>query len=326
MRVIEEPAPKAAATAELDLPSFSQIDMSVFEALPADVRHELENEYKRRSVTPALDVLASRPRSPSIAPAAQKKRTLLVKGTNVKRITQQLAPRNRPTTVANKGNLFVRGKQAGPSSVRVSEQELRKLDIDPAVFAELPVDLQREVLAQARSAKAPGAVVYSQRKVLKPKPKKKQPFIRRAPPPKAKFADPPSLKQQGKTKGTKLYFTEKEDVQRVIEEWVTGFREYPPNQGDVDFFAKFLVQCVDSTRSSDTGVERAVAVAKWWLILLRRHFGVWEHAPDSDSQDDSGGSVTSEVVGRAWWKAFREVKGKMDEVARRKFGGCLSLR
>ncbi|OCH85466.1 DNA repair protein [Obba rivulosa] len=326
-QTVEKPAPKPAAAPDLDLPSFSQVDMSVFEALPADVRKELEDEYNRRSITPGLSDTAARSRSPSVQPLpAGRKHRLLVKGTNLKRITQQLAPRNRPKTLTNKGNLFVRGKQAGPSSLHISENELRKLDIDPVVFAELPVELQREALAQARSAKAPGAVVYSQHKVLKPKPKKKQTGIRRAPPPKARFADPPSLKQQGKTKGTKLYFTEKEDVQRVIEDWVNGFREYPPNQGDIDFFAKFLVRCVDSARSSDTGVERAVAVTKWWLILLRRHFGVWEHAPEPGSEDSSAGAVTSEAVGRAWWKAFREVKGKMDEVARRRFGGCLSLR
>ncbi|EMD34309.1 hypothetical protein CERSUDRAFT_107516 [Gelatoporia subvermispora B] len=326
---VEGPVKNSVAGAELDLPSFSQVDKSVFEALPEDVRKELENEYKRRSVTPGLGDAIERSRSASLQPLprpTRKNHRLLVKGTNLKRITQQLAPRNRPSTSVNKGNLFVRGKSAGISSVNVSERELGKLGIDPEVFVQLPADLQREALAQARSAKAPGATVYSQRQVLKPKPKKKQVGLYRAPPPKAKYTDPPSLKQQGKTKGTKLYFTEKEDVQRVIEQWVEGFREYPPNQGDVDFFAKFLVQCVDNGRSSDAGVERAVAVAKWWLILLRRYFGFWEDAQDPDSQVDQEGAATSEAVGRAWWKAFREVKAKMDEVARKRFGGCLSLR
>src|SRR5216683_6358206 len=39
--------PKGSATG-VDLPSFSQVDMSVFDALPEDIRHELEAEYKRR--------------------------------------------------------------------------------------------------------------------------------------------------------------------------------------------------------------------------------------------------------------------------------------
>lgn len=306
-----------------DLPSFSQVDLSVLQALPDDVRQELEGEYKRRSVTPDLRTeRASRSRSPSIP--IMRKTKITVKGTNVKRITQQLAPRSRSAISPQKSSLFVR--RAGPSFVNVSEKELRKLNIDPEVFAMLPVDLQREQLSAARQLKRPGATVYlSQRRPLKPR-KLKPPLVPyyRAPPPRAKYIDPPTLKQQGKTKGEKLHFTETEDVQRVIEAWVNGFKEHPPNQRDVDYFAKFLTQCVDSSRSTDTGVEKAVAVAKWWLVLLRRHFGVWEHASCEISVTE--GQVTSESVGRAWWAAFREVKQKMDVVARKKFGGCLSLR
>ena len=76
------------------------------------------------------------------------------------------------------------------------------------------------------------------------------------------------------------------------------------------------------------GIQRAIAVVKWWLVLLRRHFGVWENVPELEGGDAGGRPerVTSEYVGRAWWRAFREVKGKMDAAARKKFGGCLSLK
>ena len=116
----------------------------------------------------------------------------------------------------------------------------------------------------------------------------------------------------------------------MIESWVGSFTEHAPNQRDVDYFAKFLVQSVDGDRSADSGVEKAVAVVKWWLVLLRRHFGAWEHAPDGEGGEESAGGklkrVTSEYVGRAWWRAFREVKAKMDAAARKKFGGSLSLK
>ncbi len=46
--VTAQPEPKGPA-AGADLPSFSQVDMSVFEALPEDIRKELEAEYNRRS-------------------------------------------------------------------------------------------------------------------------------------------------------------------------------------------------------------------------------------------------------------------------------------
>ncbi|KAI0333117.1 DNA repair protein [Cubamyces sp. BRFM 1775] len=332
IQIIEKPSGLEQVKDEVDLPSFSQVDMSVFEALPDDVRKELEAEYRRRSATPGPAPKDPVP-SPSPPPEPEKKSSLLIKGVNVKRITRQLAPRNRPV-LSPTNKLFT--KRVYASSVSVTKGELRKYGIDPDVFAALPPEMQREQLAAHR---APGVTVYTgERKVLKPssgrgKRSSKSPSVvfRPPPAPKAVYIDPPTLKQQGKAKGEKLCFSETDDLQRVIESWVDGFKEYPPNQRDVDYFAKFLVQCVDGARSSDTGVERAVAVVKWWLVLLRRHFGAWEDVPqDSDKDGAVGverlGRVTSEVIGRAWWKAFKEVKMKMDLAARKKFGGCLSLK
>ncbi|KZT74041.1 DNA repair protein [Daedalea quercina L-15889] len=315
-----EPPPKPQAALEVDLPSFSQVDMSVFEALPDDVRRELETEYNRRSTTPAAEAGPSRSRSMSAA--EEPKRKFTVKGTNVKHITRQLAPRNRTSMSPTKSMLFA--KQDGPLRLSISERELRKLDIDPEVFAMLPADLQREQLVAARHAKAPGAAVFVERKVLKPRSRSKSPSVPyyRPPPPRAKYIEPPFLKQQGK--GEKLYFTETDDVQRVIEAWVDGFKEYPPNQKDIDYFAKYLVQCVDSSRSSDAGVEKAVAVVRWWLVLLRRYYAMCEHAPDPT--EAVAGQIVPGAVGRAWWKAFREVKAKMDVVVRKKYGGSLAIR
>ena len=317
----------------VDLPSFSQVDMSVFEALPDDVRRELEAEYsKRRSVTPQA---GPAPKEPSPVPEAGPSKRFLVKGVNVKRITQQLAPRNRPLVSPTK-NLFA--KRVYGSSVNVTERELRKYGLDPEVFAALPPEMQREQLAAHR---APGVTLYTgERKVLKPtsyrgKRSSKSPgfVFRPPPPPKAVFIERPTLKQQGKARGEKLYFSETEDVQRVIEAWVDAYRESAPNQRDVDYFAKFLVQSVEGARASDVGVERAVAVVKWWLVLLRRYFGAWEHVPESEvggqeqqTEDGRPARVTSEHVGRTWWRAFRQVKQKMDVAARKKFGGCLSLK
>lgn len=315
---IEIVAPPKLGPTAIDLPSFSQIDMSVFDALPDDVRKELEAEYNRRSTTPTVEAGPSRSRSSSMIEENVK---ISVKGTDVKRITRQLAPRNRTGMSPTKSTLFA--KHDGQKGPNISERELRKLNVDPEVFAMLPVDLQREQLAVARHAKAPGAAIYAERKVLKPKPRSKSPSVPyyRAPAPKAKYIEPPFLKQQGKSE--KLYFTETDDVQRVIEAWVDGFKEYSPNQRDVEYFAKYLMQCVEGARSKTAGVGKAVAVVRWWLVLLRRHFALWEDAAD---EDDNTGRIFSEVVGRAWWKAFREVKTKIDVAVRKTYGGSLSIR
>ena len=59
----------------------------------------------------------------------------------------------------------------------------------------------------------------------------------------------------------------------VIESWVKRFTDYPPNQKDVDYFSKFLVR---NAESADTGMEKTIAVMKWWLIFLKRNWEVCE--------------------------------------------------
>ncbi|KAG0706469.1 hypothetical protein DFH29DRAFT_798311 [Suillus ampliporus] len=291
----------------VDLPSFSQVDKDVFDALPDDVRKELEVEYQRRSRSP----------TPAEQPSHDVRPKITVKGVNVKRITQQLAPKNRTSVSPRKNMLFT--KRDGPSYMRVSDAELRKLDIDPDVFSVLPVDLQREQLIMARHAKS--GSLLQERKIIKASGRAPSVTYHKKPPPQAKHPQPPLLKQQGHQPGEKLYFAETEDVQTVIESWVKGFTNHPPNQKDVDYFSKFLVRSVES---ADTGMEKTIAVMKWWLILLRRNWEVYERTSSAEENPDEGS--TAEGIGRVWWKAFREVKAKVDAVARQRFGGSLSLK
>jgi DNA repair protein REV1 len=297
-------------TAHVELPSFSQVDKEVFAALPKDIRKELEEEY-RRSYSPM-------PIEP-VATTVEPRRKLLVKGTNVKRITQQLAPKSRAIISPKKNMLFAK-RDRPLSSMRVSEAELRELDIDPEVFAALPVYVQREQLVVARHKKNGG--VFTERKlVIKDVKRVGRPAHPKKPPPQACHPQAPTLKQQGKRKGEKLYFTETDDVQQVIEVWVEGFQEYPPNQKDVEYFSKFMVQSVES---SDIGMEKTIAVMRWWLVLLRRRWEVYEE--DEAQINQATQRVTSEAIGKAWWGAFREVKAKVDVVARKRFGGTVVLR
>ncbi len=132
----------------------------------------------------------------------------------------------------------------------------------------------------------------------------------------------PVLRQRGKEKGEKLSFTEADDIQNIIEVWVSQFTKRPPNKKDVEFFSKFLVRSVEG----DVGVEKAIAIVKWWLVLLRRNWRDFEHETFEPDEYDSEEIRTRRAVAEVWWKTFRDVKEEMDVVARRKFGGKLSLR
>ena len=326
-----------------DLPSISQVDMSVMEALPRELREELENEYRRRSTSPFVSggpaanntshqvtAAAAAPLQPSnnrqsvgpsVFPLKPKSET------NYKRITRQLAPRSRATVSPTKSALYAWAlpKKKKKTRVSISDAKLKDLGLDPEVFAVLPINVQREQLVMARLIKAKGSLPEppAERKILKaPKAQLPPGFVTyRAPNPKAKHIQPPFLRQQGKTKNEKLYFTETDDIQRIVETWLTTYRHWAPKEKDVDFLSKYLLQSVDRSKATDVGVERAIAVMKWWLVLSRRFWPASEYLEEEDFV-----SSQRDPVGEAWWDAFRRVKDGMDAIVRRRFGGGLSLR
>ncbi|KAF7970196.1 hypothetical protein HWV62_24846 [Athelia sp. TMB] len=304
-----------------ELPSFSQVDQEVFGALPDDVRQEIEAEYKRRSTT----------RSPAPVSFLQQRRSeprdlfpkISVRGTNLKRITQQLAPKNRSIVSPKKHNIFRR------SGVKITDEELIALDIDPEVFALIPEEMHREQLALAREAKRVGGIAavvrdaqkHKRREIKASQRRSTSALYRRRPAPVARFPELVSLKRPGPQK-EKAYFTEADDIQDVIQTWVDAFQQHPPHDKDVQLFSKFIVNNADGERSTDAGMEKSVAVLKWWLMLLRRRWSEWEKVDD----EPIGEMGQREKVGRAWWKSFNLVKEQVDLMARKKFGGSVSMK
>lgn len=325
-----------------DLPSFSQVDMSVLEALPRDLREELENAYKRRSTSPFVSGALSANNTtshqvttapaqplnnnnrqsigPSVFPQKPKNET------DLKRITRQLAPRSRVAVSPTKSTLYAWAlPKKKKTTVSISEAKLRGLGLDPEVFAALPIKVQREQLVMARLIKAKGSLPEppAERKILKaPKAQLPPGFVTyRAPNPKARHIPPPFLRQKGKGKNEKLYFTETDDIQRIVEAWLTTYRHWAPKEKDIEFLSKYLFQSVDRSKATDVGVERAIAVMKWWLVLSRRFWPASEHLEEEDLA-----SSQRDPVGEAWWDAFRGVKDGMDAITRKRFGGRLSLK
>ncbi|KAJ6516432.1 hypothetical protein C8R45DRAFT_1206480 [Mycena sanguinolenta] len=345
---VRPPLPAAATpnsnagsiSADASLPAIKKVDRDVLDALPTDMRQELENAWRRRSESPfpgksptaprVKQASSSSSRAPpsgpsSRPPSAVPQRVFPQRSTiNPTRLQQnalRLAPRNGGGGyVIDKASIHP--NRPPNAFLRPTEADLRDLNIDPEVFAGLPRGVQCEQLTAARLIKTRGAIpeVSGERLILKPKKYVPPPDLFRQPPPYAKYPERAKLRTQGKNKGEKVFFTETDDVQNLLEAWINAFKKFEPDQKDVEFFARFLVQSVDSARSSDTGVEKAIAGIKWWLVLLRRYWGDYEHF------EELGYEVEDAKVGEAWWKAFREVKERIDIVARKKFGGKLSLR
>ena len=345
-----------------DLPSFSQVDMSVFEALPEDVRRELEAEYSRRSAPPQAEVhavatsatveTANAAAGPSRLPAPAKRVAwgdMVPK--NSKRIAQQLAPKRGGAVVPRKDpwetlNKWLekpkkfKGSRVGPSHAvyDASPNELRSLGIDPEVFNLLPPEIRREQLSGAKIAIETGVLPVltdDSKVVIRPR---KTMVIRypRLPPPKAKYLSQPVLKMPGEKRGQRVSYTEANDIQGLVEKWVTGFKRHPPNQKDVERFSKWLLSCMDGDSTGDVGMEKAIKVMKWWSFLLRRNWGWLEGIEEFDldgdefEEEEKDGSHYERnqrrEVGKAWWIAFLTVKKQMDSYSRKRFGGCISLR
>ncbi|KAJ6606232.1 hypothetical protein DFH09DRAFT_1353423 [Mycena vulgaris] len=315
----------AGPSTDASLPAIDEVDPAVLDALPLEVRQELEQAWRRRSESPfpgkappLLEHGNGPPRARSAAPQSVFPQRRSAPPTRMQQTGLKLGPRSG-AYVIDKNSLHP--NRPANSFLRPTEADLRDLGLDPEVFAVLPPAVQREQLAAARLIKTLGAIpeVSGERLILKPRRYDPPPDLFRQPPPYAKYPERPKLRQQGR-KGEKVFFTDTNDVQGLLEAWVHAFKEFPPNDKDIEFFAKFLVQSVDSERSTDTGVERAVAIVKWWLVLLRRYWGDYEHF------ESSGEEVEDAMVAEAWWRAFRDVKERIDIVARKKFGGRLSLR
>ncbi|PFH52489.1 hypothetical protein AMATHDRAFT_2207 [Amanita thiersii Skay4041] len=317
---IDDPDPKGKKPISkdtLDLPSFSQIDMSVYEALPEDLRKELDEEYMRRSASPMPGVGPSRP-STSTAVLEQKSN---LKTSNMKRITHQLAPRTSGPSLSPQKSALYRMMQPKAKSVSIPDAELQLFGIDPEVFHCLPEDLQREQLVRARLAKSGELIdAPTQKKVLKPR-KPTGPVSRLAPRPKAGYREPVFLRQQGKD-GEKRYLTDTDDIQKVIGDWIEKYRNSAPKEKDAKYFANYLLQCADGQKAGDDGLEKVIAIMKWWMVLLRKYWGACE-TPE-EGYDPS--NTQSRQVGEAWWRVFNDVKEQLDLVVRRKFGGTISLK
>lgn len=359
----------------LDLPPASQIDPTVLESLPEDIRREilsglgapvtagtvvdvgaaagpsrrvaspspfsaddainleddpeimeLQTESRHQSRSQSVTVPhISQPRHatlelPSIALKATSvsPTKLGSKAAGARHITKQLAPKRKaPVLSPTKISLF-NGK--GRANASATDIELQALGVDPAFFRELPLDIQQEQLSHLKQSMPmfAGKIISAQRGASLPVPDDRRSAASRAssrsrspsaglghgadrqPLPAASYTAPPQIKK----------LTEAGDVQDMVKEWVKYRQDDGPIAGEVDRMAVFLVKCAET----DTGLEKVLAIMRLWRLVLRNHWVAEEKM-----------AGVEEGPGRIWWQAFRETKGKVDQVVRRRFGCNLAL-
>ncbi|KDQ08873.1 hypothetical protein BOTBODRAFT_59081 [Botryobasidium botryosum FD-172 SS1] len=301
------------------IPTFSQLDASVLDELSPELRKEIESEYKAVGALPNV----AGPPPPALLPAKAQSVTPTRNRIDTRHITKQLAPKRSKPVSPSKNSLFTRR----PTKLDISATELTELDIDPDVFAMLPLDVQKEQLAAQRQLKKPPAPVGDNLKVMgavsarnsRSRSRSVSVLYSNAPRAQAHWVDPPALKK----------LTDTSDLQDLLTRWVESSEATGPTAKDLDRFGGFLADCMDVDRTGDSSMEKAVILMKWWQHLCRARWSndelvvIAEQRSLIEEDDDWD---EGPAVGKAWWRGFFAVKARLDKICKARFGGKLSLK
>jgi DNA repair protein REV1 len=301
---------------EIDAAAQKQTKLSFAKQNYHSVQHSAHSEV--------LDVFAAGPQEPFIVvdgpqdkattpSESETKHPNLTHG--AKYIAKQLAPARSKTTSPTKYNIFNKRELA---PVSISDAELRDLDIDPATFRAIPPDIQREQLTYQRMVHRNSRSTFGQSsrnhlalddRDSRSRSRSASVVPRTSSSVSARFAAIPSLKKARTT----------DELQDLISKWVSSCAESGPEEAATDSFRDFLLKCIADDEAGDCGLEKVVAVMKWWLYLCRRRWGDSELLYVADVEEEPVDSASM------WWAAFRSVKHALDKVVGQRFGGMLSL-
>nr|GAT47474.1 predicted protein [Mycena chlorophos] len=355
-----EPQLKPPKTFEADVLVPEEVDPEILEALPSNIRREIE-EHQQRARSESL----APQKQPQPQPAPQAR--AVPKPISAAFLPPKALQRGGSRPPSGRGFARGRGRGRGGGGYggrgggtgnryidkkffesrklrnrreQPTDAELKAMGIDLEFWEGLKKDnaskaLFRDILRNQRILIANGgrAPTPPSPKQIKPKKYEPRPDLYRHPLPRARYPEPPRLAQrihepapvedeqpQKKKKTKKVFFKETDDLQNLVEAWVNSFKNFPPEAQDIAFVSRFLLKAMDSKQFSDVSVERTIAIVKWWLVLLRRYWGDYEFYASRVDEEEEG------MVAEAWWKAFRDVKEQLDVIARKKWGGKLAIR
>ncbi|KAF2487085.1 hypothetical protein BDY17DRAFT_2959 [Neohortaea acidophila] len=276
----------------ITLPTQSQLDPSILEALPEDVRAEVLAFYRTSPRKPGGGGQAVLPQSPrktrTIPPTRQP---LTRKKRGASSLTSKLKSRttNNDPTLTQANFVSLSRRQAGNDAASGTDTETdaapNHQTLDPNFLAALPPDLRTEVLAQQRQERLQrtGGIDLSLHRSRRNKKKDDTGPIERLlrlPPPTPK----PTFTTQ------KL--SELPDLRQAVKAWYAEFADEGPYEEDVGALRKYLRDVVVEERD----VGKAVAVVGWMGWVVGEHEG-------------------SEEVGEMWAAALESVKEGVREGA-----------
>jgi DNA repair protein REV1 len=319
-------------------PSSDGIDPDFLAALPPELRQEVKQDYARtrnRAASEAVVLPApvkgrSIDRAITISPA--KPKTTL----SVAHITRQLRPKVKTQLRAGAiAELPLYGAWAKAKDRETSidlsndddervigiyrSSEIKELGIDVEVFAELPVEMQKEVVEEERRKSRQRKMLHRPADTSRVRARERQKGIGNRTvslsPTRSSRAGsgPPALPRLTITRPVKpilLKASSLSDVLDTVTRWIESRGDAAPALKDATKVKAYLMKCVDESAGLG-GVEMAVEVMKWMRTVL------------SERWDDEGVELRDE--GREWWRVWRDFKEGLDGVCRARFGADLRI-
>lgn len=245
------PAPKVL------LPTHSQLDHNILEALPEDVRNEVVGFYKAQSrQRPAQAVLPQSPRKgrtiPPVKASSSKPLVRRKRGGGLLSGKLRAAAVDAGPTLTQAN--FV--SRPGPKNAPAVDSE-EGAELDPDFLAALPDDIRAEVLAQHRSAhlqRKGGIDLSLHRAKLKKKASEPNNSGTR------QFTLPP---RQAQPTFTSRKLSTLPELREAMTAWCREFTDEGPYEEDTSALVKYLKLVVGEERD----VGKAVSVVKWvsWI-------------------------------------------------------------
>jgi DNA repair protein REV1 len=275
---------------QIALPTHSQLDPSILEALPEDVRAEVLGFYRTNSAAQSKPkagqaLLPQSPRKsrtlappkagPSKAPTKRKRGGSSLHG-------KLRAPKDESTTLTQANFVSRPETAAGPAE---PQQEL-----DPEFLAALPDDIRAEVLAQHRTAELQrkGGIDLSLH-ARKQKKKARESAAKGQP---RRFTLPPRV---ARPTFTSRKLSTLPELREAMGAWYREFSDEGPYEEDTEALVSYLRRVVGEERD----VQKAVGVVRWLT---------WLHS--------EGEGVLESGVRERWDSALENLKGGVQDAVK----------
>ena len=298
IRAPAKPAARSHSPA-VALPNMSQLDPSIMEALPEDVRAEILGFYKSPRKKHDQSVLPQSPRKNRVIPPPKQI-------TRRKRGGGLLASKFRAAQVGDNSTLtqsnFVARPRADDSRATSVDTTPEPETLDPEFLAALPEDIRQEILDQQRQTRLQrtGGIDLS----LHQQQRAKAAALRRK---KGEIVEEPRAlvlpPLAPKPTFTSAKLSSLPDLRSAIKAWHREFYAEGPYDEDVAALAKYLRDVVVEERD----MEKAVSAVRWMGWVL-----------EEESGEDGGGSTAGDG---AWAAALVRVRDSVQgAVAERGLG------